>query len=516
MAQVLGRIGPLFPLPPVPASGPHAGSNGGMGHERTWVPYSESTMASASLRERMARVSASWCRFGAGAPAVVSLFYVSKAALYWLAFCWLAGLDPAGSPQRLSGDVGLDLHKRFIVFNMLFEALGLGCGAGPLNAKYAPPLLSFVWHNLFSPLRLPPLVGPWATARCARRTALDASLYVAFLALSLRIIVVSGLSESESQPQGAQLQPGPPEKVPWSEVAALMACFTALGARDRVFALAGRVEVYGYLLAACLLARSDAEAVAGMQVVQVAIWVFAGTSKLGPWFAFVLPIMLSNCPLLSPLGKLRSWALWRHVPDDLRPSRLMHAMAHFGTAAEFAFPLALCAGGHLGLLGVVGCMGFHAFIIAQVPMGAPVEWNLFSMHNALFLFTSTQGAFDVRALCGTLFGDGDSRDTAAQGLGARLAALASSVHAPGLQLAALQAPPLQLFLLLACVALPIYGQLRPDKVSFLLAFRYYGTFPIWCHGGTVPAQYIPQYRDCSTWHSFAAARKLARTSFLKA
>ena len=32
------------------------------------------------------------------------------------------------------------------------------------------------------------------------------------------------------------------------------------------------------------------------------------------------------------------------------------------------------------------CAGFHIFILAQLPMGAPVEWNIFSIQAALVLF----------------------------------------------------------------------------------------------------------------------------------
>jgi hypothetical protein len=73
--------------------------------------------------------------------------------------------------------------------------------------------------------------------------------------------------------------------------------------------------------------------------VQLAIWFWAGVSKLTVAFAYVVPIMTANNPLLKSAA-LRQ-RLFVSYPDDLSPSPLAKAMAHAGTFLEFATPLTL-------------------------------------------------------------------------------------------------------------------------------------------------------------------------------
>src|SRR4030095_13530572 len=88
------------------------------------------------------------------------------------------------------------------------------------------------------------------------------------------------------------------------------------------------------------------------KAVQLAIWFWAGVSKLTVAFGYVIPVMTVNNPLV------RSAALRRRMvvsyPDDLRPSLLGRTTAHAGPFLELAAPLTLLFVTHPGPLLVAG------------------------------------------------------------------------------------------------------------------------------------------------------------------
>jgi hypothetical protein len=123
-------------------------------------------------------------------------------------------------------------------------------------------------------------------------------------------------------------------------------------------------------------------------------------------------------------------------PDDARPSRLGRAMAHAGTFLEFAAPLTLVwvtEPGPLLAVGLVFVVLLHGFILGNMPAGAVFEWNLVSLYAAFFLFAGhpTVTVLDIDSL------------------------------------------PLGLYLAVGLVVLPLWGNLVPARVSFLVAMRYY-------------------------------------------
>lgn len=123
---------------------------------------------------------------------------------------------------------------------------------------------------------------------------------------------------------------------------------------------------------------------------------------------------------------------------------LCKLVAHCGTATEVTFPalLAFCdAGSPWQLIGIATCLGFHTFITSCFAMGAPQEWNIFNVTSALYLF-AVLGPVDTSVV----------------------ASLPVT---------------LQLYLLCAIVLVPLAGNIWPEKVSFLLAMRYYaGNWPV--------------------------------------
>lgn len=421
---------------------------------------------SKDMRGRMQAACENWALYGFGVPRVVHLLYFVKMWGYLQVFWSYCLTHPAadaapaydaaaaaaeaaapfdGTPLEGAAHWGLghahdvlsmrssawyeDAFKRFVVYNMLFEVLGFGCGSGPLTLRFIPPVSAFVHWLWPGSHKLPSHFwrrSPFGLLKC-KRTVVDVALFVAYL-----YFMVAALRAP---------QVGPDEVLP------IVIILPIIGLLDRAIFLAARSEHYLSMMV-CFLFPSHW--IVGCQVVQIGIWTWAGVSKLGPWFPHVIGVMISNSP--NPLfgSQWLRRKLYRDVPNDMRPSRLGVALAHFGTASEMTFPLVMAFGGHyvhpvLPLVGLVVCLGFHIFITSNFAMGVPQEWNLFNMTSAIFLF-------------GRYHSGGGSMD------------IASLATMP---------PVLALVLALVEFVVPIVGNIRPRMSSFLLAMRYYaGNWPV--------------------------------------
>ena len=211
----------------------------------------------------------------------------------------------------------------------------------------------------------------------------------------------------------------------------LLVLLAFLGLRDKVAFLCARPEIYGLLLVVFLFGIGNL--IVASQIVLVCIWLGAASSKLNRHFPFVVAVMMSNTPWNRfPWAKRR---LYRGYPEDLRPSREAAFAAHLGTAIEFSLPLVLLfsRGGTLCTIAVVGMIIFHVHITSTFPLAVPLEWNLFMIFGLLFLFG----------------------------------------HYGAVPFSTLEDPLLIAIVIVAGVVVPIAGNLRPDKFSFLPSMRYY-------------------------------------------
>jgi hypothetical protein len=223
----------------------------------------------------------------------------------------------------------------------------------------------------------------------------------------------------------------------------IVVILVVLGIADRTLFLAARGEHYWTTLV-CIVFASNW--IAGAKAVQLALWFWAGVSKIGPHFPAVVAVMTSNSPVTRFAWIRRR--MYRAYPDDLRPSRLATTMAHVGAGFEFGVPivLAFATGGIPLVVGMVLMLMLHGFITSNVPMGVPIEWNFMVVYGAFALFWA---------------------------------------H-PEVSVLDLGNPWLAVFLVLALVAVPLLGNLRPGAVSFLLAMRYYAgnwAYGIWLFKG---------------------------------
>jgi hypothetical protein len=369
--------------------------------------------------ERVRAMCVSWATQGFGAPLIAYLFYVAKIAVYvaiWMLFVMrspaVAGLSDIGDWWFLP-----IAFEKAILWTMLFEVLGLGCGSGPLTGRYVPPVAAPAHFLRPGTIRLPAFPDRLPFTAGHRRSVVDVLLYLAVLVLSVRALL-----STEALLAAGDLWP-------------IIVVLAVLGLRDKTIFLAARAEHYWTTLIVFAVAGDDVTVLlAGAMVVQLAIWWGAATSKLNHHFPNVVTIMVSNSPLLR-VPALKK-AMYRDFPDDLRPSGLAAALAHGGTVIEYLFPLVLAvsSGGTPTTIALAVMLSFHLFITSCFPMGVPIEWNVLFLYSMFLLFGhyAELGPLDV-----------------------------------------LDDPLLTALIVLGMLVGPVYGNLRPDKVSFLPGMRYY-------------------------------------------
>jgi hypothetical protein len=373
-------------------------------------PYAPLEWLKKPLGERARMVCEAWALQGYGTPVAVYVVYVVKLALYvagWRAFCRFGPGDDWLHPVAF---------QKAIVWSMLFEVLGLGCGSGPLTGRYYPPVGGFLYFLRPGTTKLPlfpgaPLIG------AVRRGVLDVAAYAALLVLAARALVAA--------------EPG------FAHFAALAGALGLCGVLDKTLFLAARAEHYGTTVV-CFLWR---DWLPGAMTVQLALWFWAGFSKLNHHFPTVACVMTSNGPILRSQWLRKR--MYRDYPRDLRPSRLAAWLAHGGTLLEFAVPVAfvLTPRGVAPVAAIALMIALHVYIVQNVPMGVPIEWNAMVAYAGFALFWAHP---EVRPW------------DAAVPLGALTVA--------------------------AAWLLPLAGNLFPSRISFLLAMRYYAgnwAFSIW-------------------------------------
>lgn len=375
--------------------------------------------------ERLEPLARHFALYGFGSPDVLIVFYAVKIVLY-LAIGWCFVMTTPGVDgwfDVASWWSNPTVFFKFAFWTMLFEVLGLGCGFGPLNLRFVPPMGSFLYWLRPGTIRLPPWPERNPIAGGDSRTVIDVALYAALVVALLVTLIGS---------------------IPRWEVLAVLGCLTLIGLRDQTIFLAARGEVYGSIALAALFPPGDV--VTAAKCVMVIIWFGAAASKLNRHFPFVVAAMMANGPLIRSTSITSK--LWRDYPNDLRPGPLAAALAHGGTVVEFAAPavLLLSGGGWLTNLAAIVMIAFHLTILCSFPMGVPLEWNVFMIIGIIVLFMGN----------------------------------------PGLHLGSLSAPWLLGLLVIGLVALVVYGNFKPDHVSFLPSMRYYAgnwAATFWCFRG---------------------------------
>jgi len=385
--------------------------------------------------EKIVPMARHWAEVGFGTPVVLHLFYVVKILLYilggWLFALATKGID--GFTNVASWYAEPIVFEKVVLYTMLFEVIGLGCGFGPLNNRFFPPMGSILYWLRPNTIRLPPWPNRVPLTTGSTRTPVDALLYAALLVM----LLVALFSNGTGPIPGLETTVG---VLPMWQIWTILGLLAVLGLRDKVIFLAARGEVYASFTVAFLFAGVDM--IVAAKLVCLVIWLGAATSKLNKHFPFVISTMMSNNPVFRPRFIKRKF--FEHFPDDLRPGRLSRWLAHFSTAVEGLVPLVLffSNGGWPTAIAAFVMLCFHFGILSSIPMGVPLEWNVFMMFSVLALFVghSQVGLTDMTT-------------------------------------------PLPLLLFIVVAGTVIVGNLAPRKVSFLPGMRYYAgnwDTTLWC------------------------------------
>ena len=386
--------------------------------------------------EKIRPMARHWAEVGFGTPIALHLFYVVKILLYIL-FAWLIVFATKG----IEGFTNVKawyaepiVFQKVVLYTMLFEVVGLGCGFGPLNNRFFPPMGSILYWMRFGTIRLPPWPDRVPLTRGTNRKPVDVALYALLL-----IMLVTALFTDGSGPipeLGTTIG-----VLPTWEIVMILLLLGMAGLRDKVIFLAARGEVYATLTVTFLFGGVDV--IVAAKLVFLVIWMGAATSKLNKHFPFVISTMMSNNPLMRPRWLKRRF--FEKFPDDLRPGLLSRLFAHVSTFIEMFVPLALFfapVGWPLKVAAIVMVV-FHLGILTAIPMGVPLEWNVFMIFGMLALFV---GHANLRLT--------DVKD------------------------------PVPVAILFALIAgIVIAGNLFPRKISFLPGMRYYAgnwDTTLWC------------------------------------
>ncbi|MBX9978777.1 MAG: DUF3556 domain-containing protein [Mycobacterium gordonae] len=398
----------------------------------TWLELPRAT--------RLQVVTRHWAENGFGTPYAVYLLYLLKIGLYVAAPAAIISLTPGLGGLGHIADWWTQpiVYQKVIIFTLLFEVLGLGCGSGPLTGRFMPPIGGVLYWLRPNTIRLPAWPDKVPFTRGDSRSIIDVALY----AIVLGSAVWALLSPGHGGPVTGAADVGLIDPV---LVIPTIVALALLGLRDKTVFLAARGEHYWLKLFVFFFPFTDQ--IAAFKIIMLFLWWGAATSKLNHHFPYVVAVMTSNNALLrSRLFRPLKHLLYRDHVNDLRPTWLPKLMAHVGgTTAEFIVPTVLVffAGDHPWRWFLIGFMViFHLNILSNLPMGVPLEWNVFFIFSLFYLF-GHYGA--IRAT--------DLRS------------------------------PLLLALIAIAVAIVIAGNMFPEKISFLPAMRYYAgnwATSTWC------------------------------------
>ena len=376
------------------------------------------------LLERIKPLAQDWALNGVGVPTSVYLLYIVKLVIFAVGGALVISATTSGLGGL--GDLGSwwtepIVFQKVVVWTMLWEFVGLGAGSMPLTFRFMPPIGGILYWLRPGTIRLPPFPDRVPLTRGSQRTLLDVALYAGVLACAIFLLVSGGDAVTG-------LAAG---RLDTTAIGVLLGFLILLGLRDKVSFLSARPELYGLLMFVFLFPIGNL--FVASQLVLVCIWWGAAASKLNKHFPFVVAVMISNTPWNR--SRVAKRQLYRNHPEDLRPSERAAFAAHLGTVMEFSLPLVLLVsrGGTLCTIAVVGMIIFHVHITSTFPLAVPLEWNLFMIFGLLFLFG----------------------------------------HYGDVPFSTLDEPLLIAAIVAVGVLVPVLGNLRPDKISFLTSMRYY-------------------------------------------
>lgn len=398
-------------------------------------PVDVETFLHQPLRDRIRALSLHWVEYGFGSPRIIATTYVVKVAVVWLLLGTV--LITATSGVGWFWQVNLwwnepIVYQKAIVWTMLLEAIGIAGSWGAIAGKFKPMIGGILFWARPGTIRLRPWAWVPGTAGDTR-TVLDVVLYLGLLLALTAALVLPG---QESASLSAALPDNTSGLIQTVPVIVAIVLLVLVGLRDKTIALAARIEQYLPALV-FFVALPFVDMIVALKMLIVIVWAGAALSKIGRHFPFVIPAMISNTPFWPPLWLKRS--MYRNFPEDIRPSRFAHFMAHgMGAGVELVVPLVLLFSTNqwVTLGAVIIMVGYCLFIVSTFPLAVPLEWNLLFAFGAITLFLGFPSWEGFSVL-----------DFSNVWVGVAVA--------------------------VALLFFPVLGNIRPDKVSFLPSLRQY-------------------------------------------
>jgi hypothetical protein len=403
-----------------------------MGYRTSELPPVElDQFAKIPFLERMKMLQLHWVKYGFGTPKQTVMFYVWKIffyALFGLIVCgaFTKGLEFDNIAGWWHEPI---LYQKLMVWTILMEILGLAATCGPMAFHFDPPIggVLYWWQN--DTLRVPPYPNHLPWSKGTRRTPWDTGLYKLIVFWLVMMLFLSG-DQVDGLPKGSA------GVMPQWALVTYCVLILVMGTRDKVVFLSARSEQYVMTMMCFGLFTNFHDMIIAAKIFIVVIWMGAGFSKLQHGFSATVAIMVQNSPWNS--SQRFRMATVKDYPNDIRPSTLTHLMAHVGgTACEIVAPLMLLFSPWpwMTWIAIIMMWMLHTFIISTIPLAVPLEWNVFFIFCAGFLF----GNFSA----GAGYGVGDMTPW--------------------------------LLAIVVCVALApiILGAFMPQYVSFLVAMKQY-------------------------------------------
>ena len=371
---------------------------------------------------RIKPLAQDWAVNGFGTPTAIYLLYVLKLVVYTLGAALVISTTPGLGGLGDIGDWWTEpiVFQKFAVWTLLWEVIGLGCGSMPLTFRFIPPIGGILYWLRPGTVRLPPWPDKVPLTRGTTRTPLDVALYAGVLASAVFLLASDGTGAAGA---AGRLDP--------AAIAVLLGFLGLLGLRDKVSFLGARPEVYGLLLIVFLLPDRELR----RRLPDRLLLHLVGRRRLQAQPP--LPVRRlgdDQQHAVEPLAEGEGEPLPR--PPRRHPAvprrRVRRPPRHRHGVRPPARPAAL-RGGTIGWLAVAGMVIFHVHITSTFPLAVPLEWNLFMIFGLFFLFG----------------------------------------HYGDVPLSTLDDPLLMVLLAIFGVLMPVVGNLRPDKISFLPSMRYY-------------------------------------------
>lgn len=407
-----------------------------MGYKTPDLPAAdEADIVAMPTFERIRYLATHWVDYGFGTAKKTHVGYVFKVLLYIAIGITVATVSTgAGAPWDVPAWWNEPIvYQKMVIFTILWEMLGIGASSGPMAFRFSPRVGGHRYWLRSGTLRNPPWPGKIPFTKGGVRAEIDVALYASVVLSLIVILTLPGIhsdSLSSVHPSSTAGLINPVLLWPMLILAVVM------GLRDKITFLAMRAEQY--LPAVVFFATLEfTDMIIACKLLMAVIWIGAGVSKFGHHFTKVVPVMMSNAPIM--FSKILKRSLYRNYPHDLRPSRAGSGVAHIlGTTVEIAAPLILLfSTNHTAtLLAVMLMVAFHITIFLTFPVAVPLEWNIMFAFVTVFLFLGFP-TWDG-------YGLGD-----------------------------MSSPWLTAGIVAALLFFPVLGNLRPDLVSFLPSMRQY-------------------------------------------